>query len=406
MTDLTNMAAAPRPPAGVLFLLMALTALGQMATNLVVPLLDRMATDLALELESTGLILSAVLVGIGLGQLVVGPLSDRYGRRPVLLAGLTLFILASIAATFAMSGAMLLLARLMQGLGASAGLALPRAIARDRFSGGAFLRVMSLLTSVMAVMPGLAPIIGSSVAERFGWRAALGLTVATGLAVLVAVLLALPESHHARRRGQGMGGILRGYAHVLRGRAFLGYSIATGCALGGAYAEVAAALRLYHGSFGWAVPAVSLATAAYAVAVLIGGVLAARLNLGARRLVPIGLVLMLASAAMLMLLASADMLSAWTVIGLVMVSQIGMGMMVPTAIGLALISVEGHAGTASALMGAAHMAIGALGAALIGLLSTPVGWNQAAAMLGFALCAGLAAVLADTKQRKDGTAAV
>ncbi|EFH11012.1 MFS transporter, partial [Teichococcus cervicalis] len=129
---------AAAAPAGTLLLLMALTGLGQMATNLVVPSLARMVADLSLELEQAGLIISALLLGIGLGQLVVGPMSDRHGRRPVLLAGLVLYVLAGTGAVLAESGTGLLLARLLQGLGASAGLALPRAIARDRFEGALF----------------------------------------------------------------------------------------------------------------------------------------------------------------------------------------------------------------------------------------------------------------------------
>lgn len=381
---------SPALPAGTLLLLMALTALGQMATNLVVPSLGRITAELAIGLEQAGLILSAVLVGIGLGQLVVGPLSDRHGRRPVLLAGLSLYILAGVLATLATSGPMLLLARLLQGLGASAGLALPRAIARDRFAGPVFLRAMSLLTLAMAVMPGLAPVLGSGIAGQFGWRASLAVTAASGAAVMVAVLLALPESHHSRSREGGLAATLGSYRKVLRNRSFLSFALGTAASIGGAYAEVAATQRLYEGIFGWGTLAVSLVPAGYALGFLAGGLLAPRLRRSPAQLVQTGTLMMLGAAAAFLALSLAGLLSPGLAIGLTVLSQFGVGFMAPPAIALALMAVEGAAGTASAVLGALHMAVGAVGAGMIGALPLPVPVALSGSMLGFAVVAALA----------------
>lgn len=374
-------------PAGTLLLLMALTGLGQMATNLVVPSLGRMVSDLALGLESAGLILSAVLAGLGIGQLVVGPLSDRHGRRPVLLAGLALYVLAGIGAAMAETGAGMLLARLLQGIGASAGLALPRAIARDRFQGPLFLRVTALLTLALAVMPGLAPVIGSAVAGRFGWRASLALSAVAGAAVLLAVLLRLPESHHERGAQGGMAAVLAGYRRVLGNLPFLAQAIASGAAIGGAYAEVAGAQALYQGVLGWGAGSVSLATAAYALGFLAGGLGAPRLKLSPGQRLRLGVLLMVAGAGGLLALGALGWLSGGAAVALVALSQMGVGCMAPPAIGLALLAVEGAAGTASAVLGALHMAMGALGAAVMGMLSGVVTLSLPAVMLGFALLA-------------------
>lgn len=386
---------AAAAPAGTLLLLMALTGLGQMATNLVVPSLARMVADLSLELEQAGLIISALLLGIGLGQLVVGPMSDRHGRRPVLLAGLVLYVLAGTGAVLAESGTGLLLARLLQGLGASAGLALPRAIARDRFEGALFLRVTSLLTLAMAVMPGLAPAIGAAVAGPFGWRAALAVSAAAGALALLAVLLALPESHAPR--GHGEGGLrqsLAGYARVLRCRPFLGYALASGAAIGGAYAEVAAAQALFQGHLGWGAGSISLATALYAAGFLIGGLAAPRLRLGPAQRIQLGVALMLGAALALLALGLTGTLGGGTAIALIMLSQAGVGCMAPPAIGLALLAVEGAAGTASAVLGALHMALGAASAALIGQLAAQIAPGLPAVLLGFSVLALLALRLA------------
>jgi DHA1 family bicyclomycin/chloramphenicol resistance-like MFS transporter len=371
---------------GALLLLMALTALGQMATNIVVPSLNTIAVEMGLGASAAGVIMSAVLAGLAIGQLVVGPVSDRMGRRPVLLAGLVLYVLASLAATFATHGSMLLVARLMQGLGASAGLALPRAIARDRYVGEHFLRAMSLLTLAMAVMPGLAPIMGGAIASSAGWRAALAVSVAAGLAVLLATLLALPETHQ-NRTGGGIAAVLGGYRTVLGCRPFMLYTLIPGAAFGGAYVAVAGAQALFGGMFGWSPVQLSLATACYPFGFLVGGLLAPRLGMGFHGRIWAGIALMLLGAASFLGLTVVGILTPWSAIGCVVVSQIGVGFMGPPAIGLALLSVRGAAGTASAVMGAIHMVIGAGGAALVGAIAMPVAWSMPLIMLGFAVVA-------------------
>ncbi len=387
----TEEAPLPRsrmPSPGALLLLMALTALGQMATNLVVPSLGAIAADLSLPAGSAGLILSAVLIGIGLGQLVVGPLSEREGRRPVLLAGLAIYVAASIAATVAPNGTMLLLARLMQGLGASAGLALPRAIARDRYAGDTFLRVMSLLTLAMAVIPALAPVLGGVISGLHGWRASLALSALCGLLVTIVVVLVLPESHHGRSREGGIGAVLTNYRHVLRVRAFLGYSLTSGAAIAGGYAAFAAAERLYGGTFGWTPTEVGLATASYAMAFLMGGLLAPRLRVGPQARIRTGICLLVLSALLFLGLQATGLVSAWLAMAMIILSQIGVGFMLPPAIALGLMAVEGAAGTSSAVMGALHMLAGAAGAAMVGAIEAPAIWAVPTVLLA---CAGLAA---------------
>jgi DHA1 family bicyclomycin/chloramphenicol resistance-like MFS transporter len=382
---------AARPDAGAatvgaLILLMSLTALGQMATNIVVPSLNTIAVEMRLGAGSAGVIMSAVLGGLAIGQLVVGPLSDRHGRRPVLLAGLVLYVVASLAATFATSGTMLLAARLMQGLGASAGLALPRAIARDRYVGDHFLRTMSLLTLAMAIMPGLAPIMGGAIAGSLGWRAALAVSVVAGIGVLLATMWALPESHH-ERTGGGIAAVLGGYRMVLGCRPFLLYTLMPGAAFGGAYVEVAGAQVLFGGEFGWSPVQLSLATACYPMGFLIGGLLAPRLGRNFHTRIWYGVALMVVGALAFLALTVVGLLTPWSAIASVVLSQIGVGFMGPAAIGLALLSVKGAAGTASAVMGAIHMVIGAGGAALVNAVAAPVAWSMPLIMLGFALMA-------------------
>ncbi|MBE9604478.1 MFS transporter [Acetobacteraceae bacterium H6797] len=381
MPDPARQSTAASP--GALLLLMALTALGQLATNVVVPSLGEIGRSVGLAAESTGLILSMVLLGLAVGQLVVGPLSDRVGRRPVMLAGLVIYLLGSIAATFAPNGFLLLAARAMQGFGASAGLALPRAIARDRYHGPIFLRVMSALTMAMAVTPGLAPIFGGAVSGHWGWRASLALSVVAGAAMLVAAWFALEESHHERARNGGIAAVLGGYRRVLRNRTFLAYALSSGAVIGGAYSEVAGAQRFYVGEFGWSAAAMSAVPALYAGGFLIGGLLGGRID-GQRRM-ELGYFLILLAPVALLALNGTGFMAALAMTGLVVMSQMGVGLMMPAAIGHALIAVEGAAGTASAVMGAVHMVGGASGAALVAALPLPASWSIPLVMLGFGL---------------------
>lgn len=398
MSEKTDANHRPSPTPAVqwhmLALLVAPTALGQLATNIVVPSLAAIADDLALESSLAGLIISAVLLGLGAGQLIVGPLSDRIGRRPVLLAGLAVYVGGSLAAMLAPDAELLLIARLVQGLGASSGLTLPRAIARDRYTGLHFLRVMSVLTLALSVTPGMSPILGEAVSHRFGWRASMGLSVLAGLLVLSSTLLALPESHHRRHAGNGLKAAVRSYLHVLRGRTFFAYAVGTSATFGGSYVAMAAAQDLYVDVFHWPATQMSLAAACYAGAFLLGGLLASRVMRSVQHRVVWGIAVVLTAPTLLLLSVAVGFPNSWMFLALVVMFQIGQGFLLPPGIGIALLSMDLNAGTASAVLGALQMALGAAGAALVGAIPGPIIWTMPALMLGFAVVAALAIRLA------------
>lgn len=364
----------PSASAGAILLLMAMTGLGQLGVNLVLPSLDAIVADVGLGAGSSGLILSTVLLGLAAGQLVAGPMSDRHGRRPVLLAGLAIFALAAVAAATATGGAMLLASRFLQGFGAGAGLALSRAVARDRYAGPEFMRVMSLLTVALAVVPGLSPMLGGIVSERFGWRAAMGVGAAAGFAVFAVTAFRLVESHHRRGAGAGIGGILRAYRRVVGVRVFLCYTVASGCAIAGAWAVFAGAERMFVGGFGFSPASFGLIPLALTSAYMTGGLMASRFARRAdgRTLILAGIVLMSCGAAGLLATASAGFATPWPILSTILVYQIGMGFLLPNGIALALVAVEGDAGTASAVLGALHMVISATTAAAVGAIAAPV----------------------------------
>lgn len=197
-----------------LALLMALTAVSQLGVNLFLPALAIIGRSTGLATENVTLVILRYLIGLALGQLLVGPLSDRFGRRRLLLLGLLIFSLAGIGAAFAQDSVALLTLRLVQGLAASAPLALGLAVARDLYSGPGLLRVTSLITMAAAVVPGLAPALGGVLTESLGWRSAFGLTAATGVIVLLIVAMRLPETHASPGTGLNFGDVRRSYVSL------------------------------------------------------------------------------------------------------------------------------------------------------------------------------------------------
>ena len=196
--------------------------------------------DLAAPAGSAELTLAGFFIGMACGQLLWGPLSDRFGRKPPLYAGLALFALATLGCALSEDITALTIWRLLQALGGSAGMVIARAVVRDRCSARESARAFSTLILVMGLAPILAPIIGGWVAIGVGWRAIFLLLLAFALACLVAIHLGLPESHaihhepplNARR-------ITGDYASLFASRAFLGYTLSGGLAMAGMFAYIA-----------------------------------------------------------------------------------------------------------------------------------------------------------------------
>jgi DHA1 family bicyclomycin/chloramphenicol resistance-like MFS transporter len=186
--------AGMRTPWGLLMLLMAMTAIGPTSLNIIVPAVPRLAAALATDSAAVQLTVSLYLVGLATAQLVVGPLADRFGRRPVALAGLALTALASLMAIAAASVTSLILARILQAVGAAAGIVVSRAIIRDLFDKDRAASTLGLVATVMAVAPTIGPLIGGALDTAFGWESIFVFMVCVGLAVLGWAATTLPET--------------------------------------------------------------------------------------------------------------------------------------------------------------------------------------------------------------------
>jgi len=186
--------AEPRKPWSLLLLLMALTSIGPTTLNIVVPALPQMANRLASDVATIQLAITVYLLALASGQLVMGPLSDRFGRRPVILAGLALTAAASVLAISVGTVTSLIVARVLQALGASAGLVASRAIIRDLFDRNRAASMIGLVATVMVVVPTFAPLIGGLLDTGFGWQAIFMFTAVTSGAVVIWAAIALPET--------------------------------------------------------------------------------------------------------------------------------------------------------------------------------------------------------------------
>ena len=210
-------------PWGLLLLLMALTSIGPTTLNVVVPALPEMANRLASDVATIQLTVSVYLLALAAGQLAMGPLSDRFGRRPVMLMGLTLTAAASVLAISVGTVGSLIAARVLQALGASAGIVVSRAIIRDLFDRNRAAAMIGLVATVMVVVPTFGPLIGGLLDTGFGWESIFIFTAASSALVVAWALFALPETRGLNVPPGAQQGFLRGLAELGRSAKFWGY---------------------------------------------------------------------------------------------------------------------------------------------------------------------------------------
>ncbi len=208
-------------------LIVAITACGTLGMHLIIPALPATAHALHVSPGAIQLTITLYLIGLAIGQLVYGPISDRLGRRPVLIGGLALFTFAGILTTAAPGACTLVIARVLQSIGACAGLVLGRAIVRDSAAPDRAAAQLAMLTMVMSMAPAIAPVLGGYATAWFGWRAAFALLAIVGAVTLLLAVLLLPETYRAQSGARAS--LMLGSLRLFRSRAFCGY------VLGGAF---------------------------------------------------------------------------------------------------------------------------------------------------------------------------
>ncbi len=344
-------------------LLTALVALGPISTDLYLPSLPGMARSFGGDIPAVQLTLSVFLVGLATAQLICGPLSDRYGRRPVLLFGLALYVAASIACAFAPSISALVAARLVQAFGACVGPVLGRAIVRDVHGRAGAARVLAYMSAAMAVAPALGPILGGFLEVWFGWRANFLVLVIYGAGGLVAASALLPETN---RRPDPLAArptrILAGYRGLIGHRAYVGYVLCCAFAYSGIFAFISGSSFVLVDIVGLGPDAYGFCFAGVVVGYIAGTLLAGRLSprLGIDRLIAAGAGISLAGGAILAGLAIAGITGVAAIVGPMLIYMVGTGLVLPNSIAGAVGPFPRAAGAASALLGFTQMTLAAL----------------------------------------------
>lgn len=378
-------------------LLTALVGLGPISTDLYLPSLPALARSLSSGVEPVQLTLSLFLVGFALAQLFYGPMSDRFGRRPMLLFGLALYVVASIACALATSIAMLIVARVVQAVGACAGPVVCRAVVRDVHGHGprgreGAARILAYMSTAMALAPALGPILGGFLETWFGWRANFVALTVYGAAGLLAALAMLPETNaapdpHAVRVRR----MLATYAGLLTHRAYPGFVLCCAFAYSGIFAFISGSSYVFVDHFGLPPNLYGFCFAAIVVGYMIGTVLAGRLTrrLGVERMVRLGAVTAAAGGAVLVALAFGGIDTIAAVLAPMVLFMAGTGLLLPNAMAGAIGPFPSAAGAASALLGFTQMTV----AAAIGVGISLVHDGTPLPMVGAIALAGAGALL-------------
>lgn len=370
------------------------SAVGPFAIDMYLPALPSIGGDLGASPGAVQMTLLIFFLTIGFGQLLVGPLADIFGRKPPLYVGLALFMSGSVGAALAPTVEWLILFRFLQGLGACAGMTVPRAIVRDLHTGTEAARLMSMLMLVFSISPILAPLTGSLIIDSFGWRGVFWAVTIAGLLALVLIATSLRETRPAEaRRESSLAGALRGYWQLMGDRSFLGLTAIGSFALSSFFVYLSNSSFVMIDHYGLSPRAYSLMFSVNAVSFFAMSQLTGMLSerFGLVRVVRIAVtgyatVMVALFAVMASGVDSLPVMAAFLFVGYGFV-----GLVIPSTSVLAMDEQGAIAGTASALMGTLQLAIGAVAMGIAGIFfdGTPLPM-----VAGIALCAVLSFTLA------------
>ncbi len=357
----------------VTLILGSLTATPPLAMDMYLPALPEVTRSLGAPAATVQLTLTACLAGMALGQIVVGPMSDKWGRRRPLLAGLAVYVVATALCAVAPNVELLVAFRLVQGLAGAAGIVIARAVVRDLYDGVAMARFFSTLMLISGVAPVVAPLIGGQILRFTDWRGVFVVLVVVGVVLGVVVWARLPETLPVEERhAGGAGDTLRAMRGLLADRAFTGYMLAGGFAFASLFAYVAASPFVVQEIYGASAQTFSLLFGLNSVGLVVVGQINGKILVGRVRLdrvLGLGLVVVIAAATALLLMS----LGVFGEVGLgpvavaLFVLMSAMGISLPNTQALALMRVRKSAGSASALLGTSSFLIGAVASPLVGI---------------------------------------
>ena len=412
--SLTGLAASERDqataqPWRVLGILSALMGFASISTDLYLPAMPAMGKALDAPVGSIELTVSGFLIGFSSGQLFWGPISDRCGRRVPVAIGLALFVIGSAGCAMAGSAEAMIGWRIVQAVGACAGVVLGRAMVRDLYSGARAAQMLSTLMTVMAIAPLLGPIGGGQILMLDGWRAIFWMLVVVGIATL-ASLFTLPETLPPGRRNRQplMTAFLR-YGELLRHRRLLAYAGAGGFFYGGMYAYIAGSPFAYITYHHVPAPLYGLLFALGILGIMATNMLNVRLvmSFGVDRLLIFGSGLSAVASVALAVAARTDLGGLIGLVAPLFLFVSAAGFIVANSMAGAMAGFPERAGAVSALAGAIHYGSGILASALVGAFADgtpwPMGWVIAVGGLGSLVCAALLAKSQRRARKEEGS---
>lgn len=345
--------------------LVLISALGSFVNDMYTPSLPAMCRFFGCSVSLAQMGLTTGMIGLAAGQIVLGPLSDRYGRRPVLFGSLALFIVAAVASVFSSSIHIFNTCRFFQGIGASGGYFLARTIPADIYSGRSLAKLMALIGSINGIAPASAPVIGGLTADRFGWRGVFVLLTIFAVIVLISGLW-MKETLPPSRRSHGpIRNAFAGYDGLLKNRRFMVHVCYKGFALGLLFAYISATPFILQRTYGLSQTVYGLVIGFNAIFVAAGSMIALRFKPLKKAASAGCVVLAVGVIAQAIALYTIHSLIVFEAAAIVML--FGLGLIFSTTNTLAMNEGRNNAGEASAVLGVAGYIVGATVSPLVGI---------------------------------------
>jgi DHA1 family bicyclomycin/chloramphenicol resistance-like MFS transporter len=373
----------------LLLILGALSAFGPLSIDLYLPALPKLTSDFGAQAWQGQLTLTSCILGLAVGQLAFGPLTDRLGRRTPVVAGLAAYAVASLACAAAGSIGVLVALRFVQGLAGGAGIVVGRSVVRDIASGATAARLFSILMVVIGVVPVVAPVAGGQLLRLTSWRGLFVILTAIDVVILVATLLWLKETLPSERRRSGWD---TGLGELLHDRLFVAYSLVLSLGFASMFSYIAGSSFVLQDIYGMSPQLYGVVFGINACGIIVSSQLGRLVveRTGARRLLVVGVGAQAVSGTTLLAIVLGGGIGLAGVLPCLFVTVSSIGLVIPNATALAMTDYPHAAGSASALIGGSQFLLGGLAAPLVGVAGRDTAVPMALLMVGFGV-AGLAA---------------
>lgn len=389
----------------IIFILGGVSMIGPFTTDMYLPGFSAIAEGLDALVPEVGYSLSSYFAGICIGQLMHGPLIDRFGRRNPLLIFLSIYVVMSLACSWTNSIEGLIIFRFFQAFAASCGMVVNRAVVRDLFPPGETAKVFSKLILVMGVAPIIAPTVGGFVVEDWGWRAVFWVLAAIGAIVLAAVSWSLPESKVPDKNvSLRLMAVMRNYGKTLVNPLFLPFVLAGAMNTGGLFAYISGSSYVYIDLYGLDVKTFGWIFGGNAACFILGSQINRvflKYSESHKVIIPM-VIFQLLNAAILVILILLDSITLPVLVVLIGFYTLCLGMVGPNALALALSPFTENVGIASAALGSVQMGMGALASALVSLLANGTPLPMAGVMAG-ATAIGLISLIFGVRMMRKST---